>query len=275
MLGAISQGMPILGRETKKMQCGYIAGDRHLASVEDTQRRIGVSLEGVPKLSVVDSPEIELNVEHAIAKLGISSGLVMVDAIGAWLGKGLINEYRAVADYLRTLARICKVRHITILGTTHSAKNLTDARYENARERILGSAAWAGFSDTVMIVEPIQAKDVMERRRYLYVMPRNAPAVRYQLTLDEHGRVPGLMAKGDEYLEFRLSQLPAGTEVTTQSLLGWGSEAGMSPRGTERWIEGASRTGGKLAKAGRGRYTVTMRPLGMEADDFHGPEKRE
>jgi hypothetical protein len=269
MLDAVSKGLPVFGHPTTKMRCGYVAADRSLESVRATLQRIGLTLDGIPMLSLVDMPSIQ-DPQQAIERLGVRAGFVLLDAVGTFLPSARMNDYRSVADFLRTLARLCQARDVTILGTTHSSKMRTDARYEIAREQLIGSAAWSAFSGTVMVVQHVNPKEVCDRRRKFYLLPRNARPSQYELTLDEQGRVPGIVANGAEYLDFCLNQMSVGDGVSTQTLLAWGREAGLAERTVEMWIRSMCGPGGKLVRERRGQYTVALRPFSMENDALSG-----
>lgn len=90
---------------------------------------------------------------------------------------GKINDQKIVADFLGQLQELCEARNITIFGVVHTAKTREKDRYDNPRQRISGTIAWAGYSETIVIVEPKSPDNPADTTRRLMILPRNAPEV--------------------------------------------------------------------------------------------------
>lgn len=77
--------------------------------------------------------------------------LIIVDPISLFIHGNLI-DYKQTAVGLAKLDKVCTSLGVTILGIAHTAKQKGDKkdRYVRPQDRILGSSAFAGFTDTVM-----------------------------------------------------------------------------------------------------------------------------
>ena len=76
--------------------------------------------------------------------------LVLVDPLSAFLGGDVLN-YNRIFRALGELGQLCIRRAITILGTAHAGKQRAgkELQYARPQDRILGSSALIGCSDTV------------------------------------------------------------------------------------------------------------------------------
>lgn len=89
--------------------------------------------------------------EH-LDKLGLPNGsLVFVDPIALYMG-GDMNHYPKVSQACMYLQRIVMARQFCIIGTDHTSKQKADTgqRYLRPQDRINGSMAKLGFTDTQM-----------------------------------------------------------------------------------------------------------------------------
>lgn len=77
--------------------------------------------------------------------------LVYIDPLSPFLG-GDLNKYADCANACMQIRAICRERKITILGTAHSAKQKADRKeqYRRPQDRILGTTAQHGYTDTQM-----------------------------------------------------------------------------------------------------------------------------
>lgn len=80
-----------------------------------------------------------------------SGGLIYIDPLAPFLG-GNLNDYDACMVACMEIRRLCRSRHITIIGMTHAGKQKNDPKeqYVRLQDRILGSAAQFGYTDTQM-----------------------------------------------------------------------------------------------------------------------------
>lgn len=161
----------------------YLAYDRSQAS-------IGQTLSYFPEL---DIPCHSLRGRRTpIAQLpGEFPGkqLFIIDGIATLLPGGKINDYQAVSDFLCRAGEVCARHSITIIGILHASKTKSGEEYMNPRQRIAGSVAWAAFTETVFVVEPVHPEEPEDSTRRLYVCPRNAQEMTFDMRMNEAGRL--------------------------------------------------------------------------------------
>lgn len=88
----------------------------------------------------------------SVDKLELPKGsLLTVDPLALFLG-GNLNDYDSCMVACSQIRRLCEDRQITLIGTAHSAKQKSDKkdRYQRLQDRILGSTALFGYTDTQM-----------------------------------------------------------------------------------------------------------------------------
>lgn len=109
--------------------------------------------------------------------------LVYVDPLAPFLG-GNLNDYDACATACMEIREVCRARRITIIGTAHTAKLKADPkdRYARVQDRILGSAALLGYTDTQMY---LAAPEETGHNYYEFFWnPHHAPKATFQLERD-------------------------------------------------------------------------------------------
>ncbi len=248
MYEALTTGADFLGRRTAKVKWAYISGDRTARSVQETQLRLGVEF---PIFSLVDHNLIgESLVVKVIPRLthlyGYRPDFIYIDGFTACVpgGKSL-NDYGSVSKFLGELQRYCFNKEITILGACHTSKTKEGERLLNPRQRIAGSVAWAGFSDSVIIIEPPDhARD--DGQRVCSLLPRNHPGEEIYLHFDNStGRLviggdnknfgAQALAAADFILPSLMEADPNGI-LHSQTMWHIALEKGFSRRTFERWL---------------------------------------
>ena len=170
-IGRWLEGRTIWGQATTRPTAiCYLAGDRHWESNQQWLTRIGCE---VPHYSLSDDPHFDLkelmqpynalDLFHRALDV-VNNGtppppgaIVIVDPASPIFIAGNQNAARDVARTLLGMAREAAQRFITLILTAHFAKQTGDksARYVRPQDRISGSGAFSGFSDTQMyLVEP-------------------------------------------------------------------------------------------------------------------------
>lgn len=109
--------------------------------------------------------------------------IVYVDPLAPFLG-GNLNDYDACATACGEIRKVCLDRQITMIGTAHTAKLKADPkdRYARLQDRILGSAALLGYTDTQMYLAGPE-----ETGNGLYAFhwnPHHAPQATFPLDRD-------------------------------------------------------------------------------------------
>lgn len=106
--------------------------------------------------------------------------LVVVDPIAPFLGGNLL-DYDACMVACTKIRRVCRERGITIIGVSHAGKQKNDKkeRYLRLQDRIVGSTAQFGYTDTAMY---LASPEETGEKFYTFMWnPHHAPAAAYQL----------------------------------------------------------------------------------------------
>ncbi len=188
-------GEPFMGRATTPVKWAYVSGDRTAGSVYDTLRRLELYF---PVFSLVDE---NLVGEDLISKiiprlpglLKYRPDFIYIDGFTSLVPGGHLNNYSIVAKWLAQLQRFAAKMNITILGACHTTKVKEGEKFTNPRQRVAGSVAWAGFSDTVILIEPTDDPK-KPTHRSLGLLPRNGAEEFIELAFNDKGQ----LAKPDD-----------------------------------------------------------------------------
>lgn len=166
-------GRTIWGHATNApTQFCYLAADRQWASHQQWFNRAGYP--DIPRYSLADDARFDLLellkpfnaldlFRRSLDKANngnppIPGAHVFVDPVSPIFVAGSPNNSRDVARTLLNMSRECQARQINITCAAHFAKQPADqnALYARPQDRISGSGAWAGFSDTQMyLIDPL------------------------------------------------------------------------------------------------------------------------
>ena len=264
MLSALATGEPFLGRWTRKVTVAYVSGDRPAESVLETQDRCGVSF---PIFSAVDE---NLVGEDLLSKIfprltavcgGVRPDVIYIDGFTAFVPGGFLNNYAVVAKWLASLQRWARKMKVTIIGACHATKTKEGEKFTNPRQRIAGSVAWAGFSETVLIIEPLDdEKD--KAKRVVHILPRNHAEETMFLKFNTEGRLvlPEKVVHAEKLTAFimdgLLDKFKLGETVLYAKYRDEALAKGVSLRTYNRWLAKAVEEG-KLVKTGKGVYVYS------------------
>ncbi len=222
-------GRPICGHPTNlPTAIGMVAGDRRWRTAK-TWLEVSGCLP-ISHLSVRDDPKfpwadlrdwrkVPKVFAKVLAELGLTpGGLLIIDPLALFL-PGKVNDYKDMAIALGTLDQILAPLQLTTLGIFHQSKQSSDPSkgYNRPQDRILGSAAQIGFSDTSMF---IASPTELACDYYCFGwVPHNAPPETFEFTRDKSGLfIPykGLLDEAGEVEYDRPSQvlllIPEDTE---------------------------------------------------------------
>jgi RecA-family ATPase len=181
-----NEPFPILFRGSK---VGYVVADRTKSEVQTRLSRLDIHNVGL--YSVVDDERLQMSLLHEPDKL-LSVALrhfrdvpelLVLDPLAFFI-KGSFLDYKAVAIALIELNRLAVKRDITILALHHATKARSDFAYLRPQDRILGSAALAGFSGTQLtLVEPGEK----EAYHTLHVVSHTAAPYHVMLRMGDDG----------------------------------------------------------------------------------------
>ena len=259
-LQAWAAGEKIFGYQARPQPYVYISCDRSSRNVRRTLARVGVKKE-IPMVSAVDecmSRDINTILKFARAKFP-DARVFFIEGLGSLVPGGKLNDYKVVADFLLNLANYCNKEEVTIFGVGHASKTKENERILNPRERILGSVAWAAYSETIFFFEPVDAENPECSLRRLHVLPRNAKQQTFDFDFST-----GLLVQyerkakeaGPNRLKHFIFALPIGSEFSLEEAK---AAAGASSQYVHR-VLGELRDQGAIKRLGPGRYLFNPPP---------------
>jgi hypothetical protein len=189
---------PIFGHQPSQLPAiGIINADRGWdTGAGEWFRRVGFA--DVRAYSMADDPSFDPRrlrrkfdrpalLMEFIAKLKLPhESLVFIDPISLFLGGNLL-DYDTCACACHEIRKFQKEQKLHSIATAHSSKLKTDQkdRYARLQDRILGSTALLGYSDTQMY---LASPDETGQPYYTFLLHSHlAPAEFYQLQRDEQG----------------------------------------------------------------------------------------
>lgn len=178
---------------------GVLVVDRQQASHKEWFARAGWP--DIPMYSYRDDPKTKwedflqrpalkgllLHGLQELEKQGVGRGsLIIVDPISPFIAGNLI-DYKHTLVGLGVIDQLSKERGVTLLGIAHMAKQKGGEkdRYTRPQDRILGSAALGGFTDTQIYM--LHPDDTDHGNYELGWIPHNAPAEAFQFERDDQG----------------------------------------------------------------------------------------
>lgn len=190
--------------------------------------------------------------------------LIWVDPLALFLGGNLL-DYDTCLVGCSEIREICLDLKITLIGTAHAAKQKADKseRYLRLQDRILGSAALFGYTDTQMY---IASPEEMGTKHYTFLWhPHHAKAELFALDRDDQGRfrpAEGGMQDSLSRTEARRDELQGYLLLAFEGDLGESSTALLEQRGEQFGASRATthrilkklREAGLIQSVGAGRW---------------------
>ena len=253
-------GNPVFGKITRPRPIAYVSCDRSIASFRRAMDRHGLPYDAFPVITGRMVPPIagrsKLYSIMAWARAQ-RAHLVIVDGFGSLVPGGKLSEYAVVADFLVEAQKCCDDFDLTLMGQVHATKVKDSEKISNPRQRILGSVAWAAYSDLVITIDEENAEDPTNTTRVIHVLPRDAPSILIRMNQDSGGRLVTLESEAEmdlhSILDVMLSKIPLDQELKTQDLILKGFHEHVGRATIENWIAAAV-LGGKLERLRRGWY---------------------
>jgi len=175
----------------------YIAGDRQWASHQRWFDLAGFP--DIPHYSLADDDHYNLDAladpqiaaklfEHCLGKVSpIPGAHIFIDPAVPLFISGNPNWVRDVAVTLLRFSRICRQRQFNLTITAHFAKQRADPKdaYLRPQDRIAGSGAFSGFSDTQLYLTfPIPPEQPYHALGWV---PRHQPEEEFHFVRGENG----------------------------------------------------------------------------------------
>lgn len=264
-------GRTIWGHSTQApTQFCYIAADRQWASHQQWFNAVGYP--DIPRYSLADDPRFDLSellkpynaldlFRRTLDKANngqppIPGAHVFIDPVSPVFIAGNPNAARDVARTLIGMSREAQARQINLTLTAHFGKQVADktARYQRPQDRIAGSGAFSGFSDTqIYMVDPEPPDHPFH---CLGWNPRHSRPEEFTCTRGDNGLfVPYDVMYEDEVATQVLDCLDAtgATSIATIAERVF-DQLGYSRSSVKRAIERLLEQG-RIARVGQGRST--------------------
>lgn len=229
------QGKPVFGHESHPVPYCYVSLDRSRSSVTRTLERLGLQSDITRLVCQEDISEDSTTVSAVIKdalKRFPDSKLIVIEGFQLLAGdQG--NKYTSVAKSLKSAARICSTRKLTVLGICHSPKMRMDEGFQHPREMLLGSVSWGAYSDTVITLNLDELTGIIQTT----IMPRNAPSEQHELKFGVNGILEPFVRAGKRgQIVQRIHSLPTGRPITRVEILQWGKATNIGTRTCEAAI---------------------------------------
>lgn len=212
--------------------------------------------------------------EHALDALAPLPGkqyplgsLVYVDPLAIFLGGNLL-DYDTCAVACSELREICLDRGLTIIGTAHASKQRNDPkdRYLRLQDRILGSTALFGYTDTQMY---IASPEEVGKPYYGFLWhPHHAPPATFKFLRGPDGRFKpdgvvedkappaGLPSEeAPSFPEWLQDALSSGPKSTSELIMI--AQANSTSRATLNRLLQALQGAGTICKPRHGQYALS------------------
>lgn len=250
-------GKPFHGHACHPYPFAYVSCDRSLDSVKRTLDDLSIPHDAFLMFSDVDDKLN--NLESIVAKartLDPKVEVLFIDGFVSLLPGGKINDYNAVAGWLKDLNRLCKRLHITLIGISHTAKTKEGEDYLRPREKALGSVAFGGFADAFLVLLPVDTEERTSSRRRLMILPRQGKTECHEYEFNEKGELlpagPSLIPDPGTRVRSFVLAMPVGSVFTYEELIGIGK---LSKSQLHRILGDLIRKG-LVERCGKGEYAL-------------------
>ena len=181
MLEAIQRVEPFFGRATHPVPFVYVSCERNKEGTDSTFARCAISTASFPIIDGIGFKSPDAIIKK-VMELHPNTRLIVIEGIAMLTDDRMRDsDYGAVGRWLRKIVAECYTRDITVIGTVHSPKMKEKERYENPRQRVHGSVAWAAVCDTIILVEPSKDSPLV---RDVHILPRNSAELRLEMTFE-------------------------------------------------------------------------------------------
>jgi RecA-family ATPase len=196
MIHEWSKGLSVLGFKSHPVPWVYVASDRSEKSVHATLSDMGIHPSTFPMIPAWDRAMTISQILDAVKQH--QAKFAVIEAFGSFVES---RHHCAIKQFLQAYHKMARGMDLTTLGIMESPKQKPHERYDNPRQRVSGFAAWAHFTETIVLVEFIAPADVSNSQRLLTICPRNAPAFERAGTFDHQGilRFPDADLRGKKH----------------------------------------------------------------------------
>ena len=260
LCAAIQTGTPLYGRKVSPTGVVIVSCDRDEDSHYDRLSSLGIEHSAFPFYPQRDAPTSIDIIVRACASQYPSCKVLFVDGFGTLVPDGKLNDYSVVSRHLANCGALCKRYGVTILGSVHSAKAKEGEAYTSPREQALGSAAWAGFADLMIVMQRDKPTEPADPIRRVHVCTRGGAGdftLKYRVDKELGGK---LIPYEDPVEQDLLSLMDywIGTQaferiIPTREFILEGKNFTISQSLVEKWLTSQIEKG-HLSRQGKGKY---------------------
>lgn len=250
-------GRPVLGYASYPRPAVYVCADRTKRCFDRTLRRMGYTLD-MPFFSLLDCniPRTMKSIMRESRKLQPKAEVMIVDPITALVPRGKMKDYSELAEWVTVdVCRPCEKDGWTLVTTAHTPKMKIGEDFCDLRQRIIGSAAWAGYIESIFVLERGQYSGFPNPTRTLYGLPHNSPEFKVDYRLDSQGLLVEDTSERDEadyLMDQRVDKLEVGKPYAAEIFYAW-TDMGFSLHAIKAYLRSAQERG-KLEKIKLGVY---------------------
>jgi len=182
LLYAQQRGEEMWGHSTNRRPYLVFMFDRGAGAHLRTMERLGFAVNDIPTAflpPVRDEAAVKIILDHIEAAVDIPQ-VVFIE--GADMLVEDANKGQFVVPFMSGLQRIAEHYHIAIILSVGAPKMRIGEGYTAKRDSMLGSEKWTRMSETVVAMQFVEGDDT-DSRRACFVLLRNGPAEKFNLTL--------------------------------------------------------------------------------------------
>lgn len=211
----------------------YLAFDRIIEVVYDHLNLLGINF----------GEWVEL---HSYAMADTSSQIILpemeygsvliLDGVDMIVKKGRVKEFGDVNDTCRDVKRVIESHGVSVIGLMGATKSIPNGGSDNFNpmDKLLGAGVWQRISETNILIEPVNPKDITDPRRTMLIRPRFGAPSKLSLRFGSDSRLH-LVKESPATPEDFYKTIPVGTHKKA-SLIELASKNGTPTRTTERWV---------------------------------------
>lgn len=161
--------------------------------------------------------------------------VVILDGLDMLVNGGKIKEFGDVNSICRDCKKLVDVLGISVVGMIGAVKSHSNGDSNGSPiDKLLGSGVWQRISETNMLIEHVNARDIEDPQRYLYIRPRLGKGRHMTLEFRDDARLHFVTKGLNDHHEF-LTCIPVGVHKK-KALLDIANRNNVKNRTADRWI---------------------------------------
>lgn len=261
LLAGIQAGSSVLGHPTSPTGVVFVSCDRSQVEHESHLAALGHPPDLFPFFDQVRSKTTIDVIVRTCAQLYPTAGVLFIDGFARLVPDGKITDYNTVADFLCHAGGLAITYSRTIIGCLHAPKTKEGSSYSDPRDMVLGSTAWSGFANLVVVIQKEKPDVPDDPGRKVHILTRASSgdySLRYVKDSSQGGRLIQQDDAGEadlmSLLDLWIAKQPFDRLIPKREIVDAGKkEAALSERSVERWIA-AQISIGNLERPERAKY---------------------